>query len=312
MIEKYASKLIENLPENILNSKLDIDLILDGGLFNGSYLIGVMYFIKSMEEKKLLNIKRISACSIGTIVALLYFCNCLEYSEYIYKLAKQNLENNHSLSILHSLKSILEKNKLSINNDFINKINNKFFITYYNIKKNKKIVKSIFKDYDDLINTISKSCFLPFIIDGNIVYNNKYIDGINPYIFSLDNNIKKKILYIELFSFDKITNILITKNENNNIYRILSGLLDIHSFFIKKGSTNMCSYINDWNILDRFRFLIKIFIEKFIIFWIVIFYKFKKYGGTKYFNFSQNNIIYKIIRIIFYDLYIILLEHYII
>ena len=37
------------------------------------------------------------------------------------------------------------------------------------------------------------------------------------------------------------------KNEKTNFHRILSGLLDIHAFFIKGSNTSMCSYVNDWN-----------------------------------------------------------------
>ena len=108
MIEKYSAKLISNLPEDIINSNLNIDLILDGGLFNGSYLIGAMYFLKAMEEKQYINIQKISACSICTIVALMYYNNSLEFSEIFYDISKKNLEKNHNLNILKSLKLILK------------------------------------------------------------------------------------------------------------------------------------------------------------------------------------------------------------
>ena len=42
MINKYVIKLIDNLPDEIKNVKtpMRIDLVLDGGIFNGSYLVG--------------------------------------------------------------------------------------------------------------------------------------------------------------------------------------------------------------------------------------------------------------------------------
>jgi len=52
MIHTYVKKLIENLPENITQKKepLILDLVLDGGAFNGSYLVGALYFLKEMER----------------------------------------------------------------------------------------------------------------------------------------------------------------------------------------------------------------------------------------------------------------------
>mgnify|MGYP003840060669 CR=1 FL=1 len=38
---------------------LVIDLVLDGGIFNGSYLIGALYFLKEMEKKKYIKINEL-------------------------------------------------------------------------------------------------------------------------------------------------------------------------------------------------------------------------------------------------------------
>ena len=35
----------------------------------------------------------------------------------------------------------------------------------------------------DIINTIIKSSYIPYLIDGNILYENKSIDGVTPFIF---------------------------------------------------------------------------------------------------------------------------------
>ena len=54
MIHDYVLKLIGNLPDEIKNVKspMIIDLVLDGGIFNGSYLVGALHFLKEMEKKK--------------------------------------------------------------------------------------------------------------------------------------------------------------------------------------------------------------------------------------------------------------------
>ena len=46
MIKEYVKKLINNLPPDIKDVKTPtiIDLVLDGGIFNGSYLVGALHF----------------------------------------------------------------------------------------------------------------------------------------------------------------------------------------------------------------------------------------------------------------------------
>ena len=75
MISEYVNKLIENLPNEMKTNKLPLklDIVLDGGVFNGSYLIGALYFLKEMEKRNYIYIERVSSCSIGSIVGLLYF-----------------------------------------------------------------------------------------------------------------------------------------------------------------------------------------------------------------------------------------------
>ena len=63
MINEYVIKLIENLPDDLKNSKtpLRIDLVLDGGIFNGSYLVGALCFLKEMEKRKYIIVVRTEA-----------------------------------------------------------------------------------------------------------------------------------------------------------------------------------------------------------------------------------------------------------
>jgi hypothetical protein len=178
------------------------------------------------------------------------------------------------------------------------------FITYNNIKKWTKPVKSSYKNIDEIINTIIKSCYIPFLIDGNILYENKCIDGINPFIFTKEPN--KKILYLDLFGYDKIGNLINVKNEKSNFHRILSGLLDIHSFFIKQSNTPMCSYVNDWSFTNIGFNYFKFLIEKVCIYltYFLILIKDKVNDDLK------DTVFYKILSKITYDVFIIILENY--
>jgi hypothetical protein len=303
MINDYVLKLIGNLPDEIKNVKspIIIDLVLDGGIFNGSYLVGALHFLKEMEKQKFIMINRISGCSVGSIIAFLYYIDCLELMPKFYEIIHTDFKQTYNLKMIKEFKMLLGEN---IPTNICEKVNNKFYISYNNIKKRKKIIKKKYKDIDDLLNTIIKSCYIPFLIDGNILYENKFMDGINPFIFKKEQN--NKILYLDLFGYDKIGNLLNVKNEKSNFHRILSGLLDIHTFFIKQSNTQMCSYVNEWSLYNLVFYSIKLIIEKILI-------------NSTYFivyikdNFSdnyKNNIISKIVIKITQDIFIILLENY--
>ena len=180
MINEYINKLIDNLPIKPSESPQLIDLIFEGGFFNGSYLVGVGLFLKEMEKKKYIKIDRISGCSIGSFVSLLYVSDKMEYFSQLYENMILNLKKDYCFKnykkIFEYLREILPENICEL-------MNNKVFINYYNIKTCKSIVKHKYSSIDDIFETILKSCFAPFCINGDLCYKNKYIDGLFPYIF---------------------------------------------------------------------------------------------------------------------------------
>lgn len=303
MINEYVIKLIENLPDDLKNSKtpLRIDLVLDGGIFNGSYLVGALCFLKEMEKRNYIIIERISGCSIGSVVAFLYFIDALDEMPKLYDIVKNEFKEKYKLPTIKEIKTHLQ-NKIPEN--ICEKINGRLYICYNNIKKGSKTIKSQYKNVDEIMNTIIKSCFIPYLIDSEILYEGKYIDGINPYIFSQEPN--KKILFLDLFGYDKIGNLLNVKNEKTNYHRILSGLLDIHNFYIKQTNTQMCSYVNDWSFTNMGFNYIKILIEKMLIYitYFLIYVK-NKIPAT-----FETTVLYKILSKITHEIFIIILETY--
>lgn len=303
MIQQYVEKFIENLPEELKNTKnpIMLDLVLDGGIFNGSYLVGALYFLKEMEKRKYIKICRISGCSIGSVAAFLYIIDCLDISESFYSIIFEQLKKSHNLNISKILRSILEN---KIPDDICSKVNNKLYITYTNIKKIKSKTKCTYKNKEEIINTIIKSSYIPFFMDGNLLFENKYIDGIIPYIFEVKND--RKILHLDLFGYDKIKYLINIKNEKSNFHRILSGVLDIHNFFIKQTSTDMCSYVNEWSLFNRARICLKTLIEKILVYFVYLVFLIKKYIPPK----LKDYVLYKILSKIIYETYIILLQYY--
>lgn len=303
MIKEYVNKLIENLPENIKTSKtpIVIDLVLDGGFFNGSYLFGALFFLKEMENRNYIKIDRISGCSIGSVAGLIYLNDLLDEIPKLYELSVDIFKKTHKLEIIKNIKKHLEP---LITNDTYKKVTKKLYINYNNVVKMKRCVKNKFKSNDELFDTITKSCFAPYLVDGNVIYKNKYVDGISPYIFKKEEG--KKILYLELFSSDKISHMISIKNEKTNFHRLLTGLLDIHSFFIKETNTSMCSYVNDWSYITNCRQQIKLFIEKILVYIIYILSVIKINISEEF----QSTIFYKLISKISYEFFVLLLETY--
>ena len=66
------------------------------------------------------------------------------------------------------------------------------------------------------------------------------------------------------------------KNEKTNYKRILYGILDIHMFYITNSSTEICSYVNNWGIIQYAIYLIKVCISiyiRYLVYIIKIFHK---------------------------------------
>ena len=138
MINLYVDKLFENLPNELKNRKkpIVIDLILEGGAFNGGYLVGALYFLKKMEKHNIIEVQRISGSSIGSFMGLLYFMDSLDIVYELYDVLLKDLSETYFLNIIDIINRLKEK----IPNNFCDKINNKLFMSYTNLKKRKKII----------------------------------------------------------------------------------------------------------------------------------------------------------------------------
>ena len=279
IIEPYARSLVKNLlqydkdkikdKDKDKSIKQHVDLVLDGGAFNGSYLLGIMYFLREMETQQLLEINHISCCSISSVISLLYKADCLHlFSTIFYKKMRKHFNNSYNLDKFDELFDIIRHH---LPEDICEKMTNKVFISYYNVKQRKRIIKCKFNTVDEIFETIRKSCFFPFIIDGNMLYKKKYMDGITPFIFKRKTNVR--ILYIDLIR-NKICDIFSIKGEQNNYYRVLCGLLDVHLFFTKKTTTStcMCSYVDRWSFYHYAWYSGKK-IAEYLILWLVVFMK---------------------------------------
>ena len=250
-LKAFISSLIENIPENNIPNK--IDLVLDGGAFNGVYMLGGLFYLKELEERNKIKIKRVSGCSIGAILGLLFILNKMDISVNLATYAFKCLRKHQNLKKLLGLVKIIF-NEI-IKEEDIYKLNNKFYLTYFDTITGKQVIKKKYSCKEDLFNSVIKSLYIPYLIDKNLTYDEGCIDGAFPYIFKPKNN--RKIVFFNLQSLDKITKIIFIKNEKNIYPRLFEGLMDTHHFFETNKPNNMCSYVNNWSILDILLFRLR-------------------------------------------------------
>jgi hypothetical protein len=253
IIKELTSVLVKNIGESNIKEK-EIDLIISGGAFNVSYLVGCLYFICEMREKGLIRVNKISTCSASSIMGLLFLIDKVDiFLDNLYELLINSFKKNRNVIFdEESLSGIINIIERELPEDILEKINNRLYITYYDVMQCKQVVKSTFEDVTDIINTIRRSCFIPYITMDRLLEDNKYIDGGTPYIFNKEYG--KNRLYINLCGMDKIMDSMVIKKDKIVMHRILAGILDIHNFFFKCRNTSMCCYVEDWGILRMIEF----------------------------------------------------------
>ena len=255
IIKELASVLIKNIDPSVIKEK-DLDLIISGGAFNVSYLIGCLYFIDEMCEKGLIRIHKISTCSASSIMGLLFVINKVDlFVDKLYELSVNSFKKNKSVIFdEESLASIIKIIEKELPDDILVEVNDRLYITYYDVMECKHVVKSKYKNVTDILNTIRRSCFIPYITMNKFMEDDKYIDGGTPFIF--DKVVGKNRLYINLCGMDKIIDSIVIKKDKVVTHRVLGGVLDFHNFFFRCKKTTMCSYVEDWGVVRLLSFKI--------------------------------------------------------
>jgi hypothetical protein len=245
IIEEYSRRLASNIDKKLIPK--NIQLILDGGMFNGSYMVGALFLLRELQRTKKTKIKKISGCSVGAICGLLYYIDALDLIEVYYDSIRTHLKQHHNTLPILNLKEMIGTRMPPNVCDIVN---GKLYITYYDLNTNRQKTRCRFKSADHLIQTILYSLFVPYIVNGKPSYDGK-CDGLSAYMFSSKDPKKTKTMYINLLSYGRISGILDVRNEEKNIHRILQGLLELHFFFIKEQPTPMFSYVEDWSLKDK-------------------------------------------------------------
>ena len=223
---------------------ITIDLIFDGGAFNGGMGLGVAMYLKELEKTNRIKVKRVSGCSIGSLIALYYLTN-MTYNI-----------NDMFLSIRKCFKQRFDLTQYAVCvRDFIfnhmtedvSLINNVLHITYYDMVVGKQIVETSFESREHLAECIIRSSHVPFISNREFKYMNRYLDGISPHIFNDRARPAIFVMVVTRYNFQRVFNVTF---ENNINERLLLGINDIDTL-LTSGKSQMCSYYNEWTLVSR-------------------------------------------------------------
>ena len=238
----------------IVPKNIDI-VITGGGARGGVWGLGILKFIKELEEKKIIKVNSFSGSSVGSVLGAYYLNNTLDRFE-------EKTNNVEEIAIKKkNIKST--KSKLFEKTDFdLSKINNKLFIKCY--KNNKEYVKSKFNDNKELNKYLFNTCFIPFFFEDSYSKNG-YSDSMFPHFFLTPVSKKNDILYINLKS-----NSILKNNINFDNKKLQhSGIIQASKFFYLNESEYI-SYVSTWN----FKTILILRIKETIILLIHIIYSF--------------------------------------
>lgn len=303
MFEQQIKNLISNIEKP--NTPLQLDVILEGGAFNGGYELGVCYFLKEMEKQNIIKVNRISGASIGSIIGLLYFLDILDnHYESYYKL-RDKWSSSLNIKIY---KELLQDTIKDVSENTIETLNEKLFISYNNIDTKEQIVKSTYHNKEDLIQTIFKSCHIPYISDDEICYEEFFIDGGMPFIF-MDRekekiNQNKDILYVNINYWNIFFDSLNVSKEVSVDGKILTGILECYNLFYKKENNSLCSFTSKWKIQQYMMLRLKQLIVVLLVYFVYILKNFSAYIHPILQNFQIYNKVFNILKFFSQDVLI--------
>ena len=158
-----------------------ISIVLDGGGFSGSHIIGALAYLQFLVHDKRITIDRISGVSVGSICAILFRLGRLDIAFKLYTSTREHFEKHADLSII--------SNHLEyIHNIMPNKFYKtcRIWISYFDIEKQQHITVNKFISNEHIISVIRRSIHVPWLFDRSIALHDRFIDGLYPHTFTLD------------------------------------------------------------------------------------------------------------------------------
>lgn len=239
-LTKYITALIDNA--DLSNTPRDIDIIFDGGAFNGVFGQGIATYLNELENRDKIKIHRISGCSIGAFIALIYATK--QKYDFESGFVKVSDHFKKFLNLSEFAREVKEYIFDTLDDGIIKSLNQTLHISYYDLKLRKQIVVNEFVDKNHLYDCILRSSHIPYVSNVDFAYDERYVDGITPHIF---RDGERDALFISLMTPRKLSRLFVSQNEVNSNSRMLTGLADADEFFTT-GKSDMCSWVKNWRL----------------------------------------------------------------
>lgn len=249
-MECYIESLIDTLPEVCFPK--EIDLVLDGGAFNGAYTLGCLRYLKALEKRDIVKVVRISGCSIGAFLAVAYVGDVLESMADIGEKMIQDFRRDQCMQRLHERSEDWVHN--NVTEKTIKEMDKRVTITYHDAELKKQVNVDSFDTKELLTEVLVRSAFLPFVINGNPHYQGKYFDGLTPALF-WDKS--RPSIFISTMVLGYIRSSIVMKGTDSIPMRRLEGIEDIHTFFSRGCASRLCSYVDKWSVVRILTFRLR-------------------------------------------------------
>ena len=265
---QYIKNLADNYPK--LNNPIDIDIVVEGGVFNGIYSTGALMLVKELEKRNYFKVHRISGSSVGSIMSFLYLCDRLDLLPNDFKKIRNCFKKTLTLK---EIEKIIFNHTKSLTDKEYEIINNKLYIAY--TKNGERKIRYNYKSKKEVGETILRSIHVPYLTSGTFYREkngNNYLDGGMPFIFDNRDKSDRKILYLNNSALNSMFTV---KKELNGHGRMLEGAIDAHNYLLHNRKGFLTSFIQNWSIFDYLILRLKQ-----LVYFVMIFlsYYMEKYG----------------------------------
>ena len=243
-----------------------ISIVLDGGGFSGTHIVGALAYIQFLQNQKRLHVQRIAGVSVGAICALLFAINRLDLAFDLYPQTRTHFEKYNDLSIVSKQLQHIQK---IIPKDFHKK--SKLSISFFDTKKMKHKTINHFTSNQHIIEIIRRSIHIPWVYDKTILYRDRFIDGLYPTTFITHPINKCPTIFLNLFNMPW-NNMLHVSNRPSTNDTALEGALLVHRFIRTGKDNHFCHQFKPFSYHGAI-FLIRITITHIIIKLLLWIYK---------------------------------------
>ena len=228
-----------------------MNLVFDGGAFNGYYGLGIGLYVKELESAGMTRVHKVSGVSAGAVLALWYLLDKpkTDLNALFVEMAT-HFNQHHNLRIYKKqIKKVIGAN---LDSDDLSFLNDRLFISYYDTRECCRKTVSRYRSRKHLIDAIIRSGHIPFIVSDAIAYKGRYIDGVRPELF--DTEVRS--LFVQVTTYNRLWRMFSTGTEVNLLHRLIVGVSDANDFFTI-GSSDMCSFTDEWSNLRKLGFCLR-------------------------------------------------------